>query len=174
MAIDRIINGFHMTPKNDRYFESATRKLLKKLDSMGLDNVSRLRAKNLVLLFRDSFRLPDVKYATFAKDLGKGLNRFTYDSDGFCRVASINFQRMMGSDWQIMFLDNSWSYGPHHYLMHTPSKTVFDLTFDQYTHNGIQIPYDIGRQISCELEQDDPIVRFAKSIGIENFINQKD
>ena len=164
-----------MTPEKNKYFESATHQLLKNIDSMGLDKFGRLRAKNLVLLFRDSFRLKSVKYDTFAKDLGEELNRYTYDSDGFCRVASINFQRMMGKkNWQLMFIDDNWSYGPHHYLMHTPSKTVFDLTFDQYTHNGIQIPYNIGRQISCELEQDDPVVRFAKSIGIENFINQKD
>ena len=57
-----------MTPEKEQYYENATRKLLKTIDSMGLDKIERLRAKNLTLLFRDSFKLPDVIYKTFWRE----------------------------------------------------------------------------------------------------------
>ena len=158
-----------MTPEKEQYYENATRKLLKTIDSMGLDKIERLRAKNLTLLFRDSFKLPDVKYKTFWRELGDNMNHFTYDSDGFCRVSSITFLNTIKNpkDWKLMYIGYLWSYGPHHYLMHIPSNQILDLTYDQYTHNGIEIPYDIGIETSYKLVNKDNTFDFAKSVGID-------
>lgn len=164
-----------MTPEKEQYYEKATRKLLKTIDSMGLNKIERLQAKNLTLLFRDSFKMPTVKYNTFRRDLGNNIGWLTYDSDGFCRVSSINFAIMMGGapNWELRYINELWTYGPHHYLMHAPSKQIFDLTFDQYTNHGIEVPYDIGYKIPCELTKNDSAVDFANSIGIGAFIEQK-
>ena len=158
-----------MTPDKEKYYESATQKLLSTIESMGLDKIERTQAKNLVLLFRDSFKLPNVKYETFWNDLGLSMNNFKYDSDGFCRVSSITFLKMMKKpkDWQLMYIRNLWSYGPHHYLIHKPSKQIFDMTFDQYTNVGISIPYDIGYKIDFQLSEKDNAFDFAKSVGID-------
>lgn len=158
-----------MTPEKEQYYENATKKLLKTIDSMGLGKIERLQAKNLALLFRDSFKLSNVKHETFWHELGKDMNRFTYDSDGFCRVSSITFLNTIKNlkDWKLMYIGDLWTYGPHHYLMHVPSKQILDLTYDQYTHNGIQIPYDMGSEISYKLTEKDNTFDFAKSIGID-------
>lgn len=160
-----------MTPEKERYYEDATRKLLKTLDTMNLGKIPTMRAKNLVLLFRDSFKIPTIKYKTFEHELGNSLGFLTYDSDGFCRVASMNFGIMMGGTkhWQMMYIDDIWTYGPHHFLMHIPTKTVFDLTYDQYTNHDITVPYDIARPISYQMDtpEKDPALRFAKEVGID-------
>ena len=158
-----------MTPDKEQYYEHATRKLLKTIDTMGLEKMECMRAKNLILLFRDSFKLPTVKYKTFYKDLGNNIGFLKYDSDGFCRVSSINFAVMMGDlkNWQMMYLDEIWTYGPHHYLMHIPSKQILDLTYDQYTNHDIKIPYFLGRKIPYQLEPQDNAIDFANAIGID-------
>lgn len=160
-----------MTPEKDKYYEKATKQLLETIDTMGLDKISRLRAKNLVLLFRDSFKMPTIKYKTFEHELGNTIGFLNYDSDGFCRVASTNFGIMMGgaAKWQMMYIDDIWTYGPHHYLVHNQSNTILDLTFDQYTNNNITVPYDIGRKVPYQLNTkgQDPVFRFADALGID-------
>jgi hypothetical protein len=159
-----------MTPDKDKYYENATKKLLKTIDEMDLKTTERLRAKNLILLFRDSFKLPSVKYKTFSRELGNDLSALRYDSHGFCRVASIDFAIMMGDikEWQLMYLDELWIYGPHHFLMHMPSKTILDLTYDQYTNHGLEIPYDIGHKIPVRVANDDAALEFASAVGIND------
>lgn len=158
-----------MTPEKEQYFENATKKLLKTIDTMGLDQKARLRAKGLVLLFRDSFKLPAVKQKTFQRDLGDNISCLKYDSEGFCRVASLNFAYMMKDikNWQLMYIDEIWTYGPHHYLMHLPSKQILDLTYDQYTNYKLEIPYYIGRKIPCRLANDDNALDFASAVGFD-------
>ena len=162
-----------MSPEKEQYYESATKKLLETIDSMDLNKAERLQAKNLVLLFRDSFKLPDVKRATFSKITD--IKYFTYDSDGFCRASSIDFALMMGGNpnWRVKYINDIWTYGPHHFLMHMPSKTILDLTYDQYTNTGITIPYEMGYFIPYSLEPYEAPMRFAEAIGIKQFITFK-
>ena len=163
-----------MTPEKEEYYEKATRTLLKTIDEMGLDRLERIRAKNLVLLFRDSFKLPNVKYETFRDELGDNIGCLTYDSEGFCRVASINFALMMGNikEWQLMYINELWTYGAHHYLMHMPSKTILDLTYDQFTHYGIKVPYSIGYKLPLHLGSNDMADKFASAIEIDKWGTQ--
>ena len=154
-----------MTPEQDNLYENATKKLLKTIDRMGLQRIDSIRAKNLTLLFRDAFKMPDVKYKT----LGEKADFFQYDSDGFCRASSISFNTLISNsdDWKLIYIDDLWTFGPHHYLLHMPSKTVFDLTYDQYEYIGItEIPYFLGQQIPTIFAPDDLPDKFIKSINI--------
>lgn len=178
MAFDRIVIHdiiYYMTPEKEKYYEQATQKLLKTIDEMGLDDLHRLRAKNLVLLFRDSFKLPEVKAKTLAPYLGKDIKSLTYDSDGFCRAASIDFALMMGvKDWQVRYVDSSlWTYGSHYFLVHTPSNTVLNLTYDQFANIGLSVPYEFGHPIDYSL--DNISTKFAQAINLTPLLaNQKE
>ena len=165
--------------EKEKFFEDATKKLLKMIDSMGLEKLQRMRAKNFTLLFRDSFKLPDVRHQTFWADLGdEGMAKLTYDSDGFCRAASLNFAKLMGNtkEWQLMYIDRIWLYGPHHYLLHVPSKTILDLTYDQYDHAKMCIPYYLGKPIDMETYENDVADRFFDALNLQALMpnNQKD
>ena len=164
-----------MKPEKEKYYKKTTLALLATIEKMKLEKMQRMRAKNLVLYFRDSFKLPDVKYQTFWQDIGEGMNRFTYDSDGFCRVSSINFIKQMGKnpDWKLMYIDSSWLYGPHHFLVHEPSRLILDLTYDQYTHAGMYIPYNLGKPIQIETEDEDATIRFARALNLPEIISSK-
>ena len=165
-----------MLPEREKFYEQATQKLLATIDKMKMDKLRRARARNLVLLFRDNFKLPEIKYAVFKPDLSEEkIAALTYDSDAFCRVASINFALMMGGDpeWKLMYIDDIWTCGPHHYLIHAPSNTIFDLTYDQYAHAGIDIRYDLGRQISYDIDKEEATQRFADKLGLTSLIFNK-
>ncbi len=154
--------------KNIDVYENATRGLLEKIDNMHLDQMQRLRAKNLTLLFRDSFKLDTVKHATFYIDVGYSYKAFPYDSYGFCRASSFSFVALMNNkDWQLMYIDDLWTYGPHFYVMHLPTKTPFDLTFDQYAYDGVPIPYYLGKPATIDDDGKNVIVRFLKSAGLD-------
>ena len=167
-----------MKPDKEKYYEKTTRDLIATINKLKLDKLSRVRAKNFALLFRDSFKLPEIKHQTFWDDIGEGMSKFTYDSDGFCRVSSINFALLMGGepDWKLMYIDSSWLYGPHHFLVHEPSRMIVDLTYDQYTHAGMHIPYYLGKPVEIELEENEAPMRFANALNLTPFIknNQKD
>lgn len=167
-----------MKPDKEKYYEQATRNLLATIGKMKMDKIPRLRATNLALRFRDSFKLPEVKFDTFWTDLDVDLDRFTYDSDGFCRAASVNFALLMGGEpeWKLMYIGKSWTYGPHHYLLHVPSETVLDLTYDQYANVGIDIPYRLGKPIEIDFKDERVEGRFARALQLTSFLenNQKD
>jgi len=154
---------------NATVYESATRGLVQKLDNMGLPRDQRLRAKNLTLLFRDSFKLDAVKHATFSLDIGNSYKRFPYDSYGFCRASSFSFVALMHNpDWQLMYIDDVWTYGPHYFIMHMPTHTPFDLTFDQYAYDGVaSIPYNLGRPVNIDGDGKNVIVRFLNAVGVD-------
>ena len=167
-----------MTPDKETFYKNATEKLLKTIEKMNMARLQRMRAKNLALYFRDSFKLADVKYQSFWVDLREDMKKFRYDSDGFCRAASLDFALMMGGepDWQLMYIDGLWTYGPHHYLLHTPSKIILDLTYDQYANTGINIPYQLGKPIEMKFKQERIEGRFAKALNLTPLLvnNQKD
>ncbi len=164
-----------MTPDKEQFYENATRKLLTDIEKMNMAKLQRVRAKNLVRYFRDSFKLQDVKYQTFWTDLGEDMKKFRYDSDGFCRASSVGFALMMGGepDWKLMYIDELWTYGPHHYLLHVPSKTVLDLTYDQYTNSGMTVPYFLGKPIKMEFKENDIEGRFAEALQLKPLLENK-
>ncbi len=141
-----------MHPDKENFYKNATRKLLQTLDNMNLSDAERHQAKKLTMLLRGAFKVPAIKHAVFSDNLGNDWKVFTYDSDGFCLTSSFIFANEMNKqsgrhDWQLMYINELWTYGPHHYLKHIPTNTVFDLTYDQYTHYGLTIPYNIGGAI---------------------------
>lgn len=149
-------------------FEKGTRALLRTVESIDLPKLQRLQAKNLVLLFRDSFKLEPVRRATFKCDLGGVYQAFPYDSYGFCRASSFSFLALMNNpDWQLMYINDAWKYGPHYYIMHRPSKTVLDLTYDQYEFDGVPVPYHLGRPAKIDANGRDVVIRFLNAVGID-------
>lgn len=157
-----------MDNTHEKIYESATQKLLRDIDAMGLDQLARMRAKNFILLFRDSFKLDSVKSATFMPTIGDMYKLFRYDSDGFCRASSAAFVALMNSpEWQLMYIDEIWTFGPHFYVMHMPSKSVLDLTYDQYTVTGLSIPYELGRRAPIEREEKLSMTRFLNATGLD-------
>lgn len=157
-----------MSPDKEIEYENATQKLIATIDKMGLSQSERLRAKNLVLLFRDSFKLPYVRQKTFKEPGKEYIDHSTYYSDTFCRAASNNFAKMMGGapNWQVRYIGDLWTYGPHHFLMHVPSRTILDLTYDQYTQCGLEIPYDRGYPIPID-EKDQSSKNFADALKLD-------
>lgn len=154
-----------MDEKEELFYKKATDKLLATIEKMGMEKISRIRAKNLALYFRDSFKLENVKYQTFDKE---NADAFRYCSDGFCRASSIDFALMMGGgkDWKLMYIDDMWAHGPHHYLLHVPSNTILDLTYDQYAHSGITIPYFLGKPTKLYFDENESEGRFAKALNL--------
>ena len=157
-----------MKRDNSHLYEAATQSLLKKLDEMNLPLAERLRAKNLTLLFRYSFKLETVKHDTFYPYVDYDYQYFPYDSYGFCRASSFSFVSLMNSkNWRLMYINEVWKYGPHFYVMHMPTKTPFDLTFDQYAYDDINIPYFMGRPSQIDGDGRNVIMRFLNAAGLD-------
>lgn len=155
--------------KADSKFNRTTQKTLTYIDNMGLDKLTRIRAKNYVLMFRDSFKIPSVQYATFPL-LNKNNNEpGLCDSTGFCRAANFAFLYLMGDkDWQLMYItENAWVHGPHFFLRHRKTGKVLDITADQYTDLKYEIPYDLGAPIGIDEEGERTVIRFLNSIGLD-------
>lgn len=157
-----------MKKENLVAYENATQGLLRKLDDMNLSLRDRLQAKNLTLLFRDSFKLEHVQHDTFYCEIGDNYKKFPYPSYGFCRASSFSFLAVMNNpDWKLMYIDEIWTYGPHFFIQHAPTKTVFDLTFDQYAYHGLDIPYDLGRPVQMDYDAKNTITRFLHAAGFD-------
>lgn len=157
-----------MRKNNQEAYENATRGLIQKLDDMNLPREQRLRSKNLTLAFRDAFKQEAVKHATFHADIGYDYRYFPYDSYGFCRASSFSFVALMNSkDWRLMYINEIWAYGPHYFIMHMPTKTPFDLTFDQYVYDGVPVPYELGRPTSIDGDGKNVITRFLHATGLD-------
>ena len=159
----------------NKFYEGFTRLLLETIDSMGLERAQRLRAKNLTLLFRDSFKSADVRRATFPDEEPEKpeIADKIWASNGFCRASSIAFQVLMGGEeqgWHLYAIpDMFFPYGPHHYILHKPTNTVLDLTKDQFTHHsGLDnIPYHVGKPVYDKVVSNDSPANFAKALGID-------
>lgn len=159
-----------MLPDKQIIYQNATQKLVDTIAGMKLKPAEKDMAIHLTKKFRTAFQSPAVKQATLGpeiKDIGDA-SIFRYDSEGFCRACSIAFANLINeqsADWQVRYIDELWTFGPHHYLYHKPSKTVLDLTFDQFTVDGIQqIPYDMGRVLPDKYKDDVIARRFVKAI----------
>ena len=154
-----------MDDRKERFYKAATRKLLNQLDTMKLSATERHNAKKLTLMFRIMFKNPQVKMATFGPELNYDISMFTYHADGFCKASSQSFMHLMQSpDWKLMYINETWTFGPHHYLLHVPSRQVFDLTADQYAQYGIDIPYNMGYRVTLNKQERQSAERFLKAV----------
>lgn len=167
-----------MLPEKEFLYKQATQKLLESISKMKMTPDDKMLATHLTRVFRDAFQWPAIKQATLGPELqqfGDVSRIFRYDSTGFCRASSMAFANIMNSgnnkpqDWQLRYIDELWTYGPHHFLYHKPSKVVFDLTFDQFSVDGVsQIPYDIGRIVPKGYKDDAMAHRFVEAIRATN------
>ncbi len=151
------------------FYESATRKILSKIDNMALAPDDRRQAIYFTKLFREAFKFDEIKQYTFITKYNK-IWDLGYDSAGFCRAASITFAIVMGlKDWQLMCIDESeWSvHESHHYLKHIPSGEFFDITYDQFAIDGITVPYDFGHKAIFGLTPNDYPIKFARALDID-------
>lgn len=158
-----------MDKQKEQIFENATHNLIRQVETFGLSQRERLQAKNFVLLFRDSFKLDAVKHATFAPEIGNDYKLFPYDSWGFCKASSTAFVSLMNNpkQWRLMYISEIWSYGPHYFIQHIPSGQAFDLTFDQYLTDGIEVPYYMGRAVKISQTSQDTAIRFTHAMGLD-------
>ena len=70
------------------------------------------------------------------------------DSAGFCFYASEVIYRLTGGkdNWIIKRIsEEDFREGPHYYLMSKIDNSILDITSDQYTKFGIEIPYEKGK-----------------------------
>ena len=150
------------------YYERATRNILARLKELNLTPEKYQQATELVVKFRKAFTSDEVKKATFITPDSKIWN-LGYDSVGFCRVASISFAIAMDfHDWQLMSIDEKlWPKNMgHHWLKHIPTGKIFDITYDQFTVDGIEFPYHLGHEARFCLSSKDEVHKFAKSVDL--------
>ena len=162
----------------DIFYQHATNDLLNKLNMMNLSKDDKKRAGYFIRLFRDAFKRDSVKKDVFVTPRNV-FWRFDYDSAGFCYVSSVVFSVVTGvQNWNLMYIDSDkWSVQiPHYYLQHVKSRIIFDLTYDQFSVKGLNIPYEIGEHIQLSLDKDDASFRFAKALNInfENMLKKSD
>lgn len=71
------------------------------------------------------------------------------DSTGFCFAASEVLYRLTGrsDNWQVVSINDprDWNNGTHYFLKRKHNSEIIDITADQYTSRGINIPYEVGR-----------------------------
>jgi len=161
-----------MTPEREKFYENATRKLVAIADKMQFPSrIQNMRLKNLTLLFRDSYKIPEVQ-AYIAKHLtntGGGYSELTYAATGFCKTTKCVYILAGGADvWTLMYIPESWQAGPHYFLRKKDSGEIFDITFDQYAYQKIEIPYDKGIPLSeVPFSPDDVALSFSEKLGID-------
>ena len=150
------------------FYEDATRNLLAQVNGFGLDPKKKHDAILYTRVFRELFKLDEVKQYTFVTKENK-IWDFGYDSAGFCYAASVAFSIALGvHDWQLMCIDGDKYAGrmDHRYLKHIPSGKFFDITYDQFAIEGITVPYELGTPAQYSLSSKDTPYRFAKAVGI--------
>lgn len=154
-------------PGHKAYYEQATSNILERLKELNLTPEKYKQATELVIKFRKAFTSDYVKKETF-EAAGEKVWNLGYDSIGFCRVASISFAIAMDfREWQLMSIDRKqWSGDfSHHWLQHVPTGKVFDITYDQFTVDGLLLPYHLGTKARFG-ESWGEIHAFAKCVGL--------
>ena len=154
------------------FFKTATLQLMNTIDSMNLADV--VRVKDLVKRMREAFLNDDIRATVFGKDLADDMS--VYVANGFCAAACISFINAIGNnDWELMYIDEMWTFGPHYFLRHKPSGKVLDLTFDH--QDGIlDIPYYLGCKTKPTKYSSDMAKKFSALIGVtqnKQLLNQK-
>ena len=151
------------------FYENATLNLLNQINQFGLTGKQYHDAVLYTRVFRELFKLDEVKQYTFISP-ENNIWDFGYDSAGFCYAASVSFAIALGGfkDWQLMCIDGDKYAGKmdHHYLMHKPTGKFFDITYDQFAIEGISVPYELGTPAMYSLSRKETQYKFAYAAGI--------
>lgn len=71
------------------------------------------------------------------------------NSTGFCFSASEVIYRLCGGkeNWIMKSIidPRDWNNGTHYFLVNKQSQEILDVTSEQYTLRGIEIPYHLGK-----------------------------
>lgn len=151
------------------FYENATRELLSRLDAIDLTPVDKQKAVYYTKLFREAFKYDDIKKFVFLSPQNINWD-FGYDSAGFCYASSVVFSIMTGfQNWNLMYIDaDKWlGHIPHYYLKHIKTGKFFDITFDQFSVNGFNIPYEIGEITPFALTPGDTPFKFADALNLD-------
>lgn len=148
------------------FFHNFTKQLLDIVDGLKLKNCDSI--KSLILRTRTAFLSDQVRNQVFGSDMAQKLKH--YPANGYCGVACFSFlEAIKDKNWQVMYINETWTYGPHFYLLHKPTKTVLDLTADQFISDGIKdIPYWMGQKATVSEYFQNKVKRFALAMLCSN------
>ncbi|MGE4444359.1 MAG: hypothetical protein AB7E37_05185 [Candidatus Altimarinota bacterium] len=93
------------------------------------------------------------------------------DSTGFCFVASEIIYRNTGGKnvWiSKSITGEKWNLGPHRFLVNKETKEILDITSDQYTALGEEIPYEKGVNAPFHKNFSKGYKILAEKIGLSN------
>jgi len=104
---------------------------------------------DIINILRNSFSNDTIKRQVldenwYQENINNGI-----DSTGFCFAASEVLHRLTGGTiiWQVVSINDprDWNNGTHYFLKRRQNSELVDITADQYTSRGINIPYAVGR-----------------------------
>ena len=153
-------------PEFKNFYKAATKKILARIEELGLAEQEKQKARKYVKLFRNAFLLDSVKKAILGDKYNPAIDSI-YDSTGFCRISSVAFAAVMGAgDWDLMCINKrSWAgHANHHYLKHIPTGKIVDLTYDQFVN---EVPYEKGRSVQYKGTINTDGQTFATAAGVD-------
>lgn len=107
--------------------------------------------EELIKKIKDSYKIEEVKKFGLVDEWYEKNLQNKIDSTGFCYISTqIIYFKTGGKDkWKIKQIHkNKWIYGTHYYLEDRDTGEILDITSDQYTKLGLEIPYDLARGTS--------------------------
>jgi len=103
----------------------------------------------IIEILKKSFADDDIKRQVLDENWYNLNIENNIDSTGFCFAASEILYRMTGgkSVWKIISINdpNDWNNGTHYFLLRKSNNEIIDITANQYTDRGIEIPYEKGK-----------------------------
>lgn len=105
----------------------------------------------LINKLRESYKNEEVKEFALVDEWLKKNKENKIDSTGFCYVSCqiIYFKTGGSKKWKIKQIHkNKWIHGTHYYLEDRETGEILDITSDQYTKLGLEIPYELSRGTS--------------------------
>lgn len=129
----------------------------------------------LVAVLRNGFKLCAVRQEIFGAPevkrwAGEHKNIPVF-SKSFCDSSSYIIFTKFAGEFDFMYITREdWAAGgPHCYLRHKSSGIIFDITYDQYTAVGIDIPYNKGRAINPNAKEwsNERAIKLARLLNLE-------
>ena len=158
-----------MINKKEKRFENATKELLNIADKLQFKSrIENMRLKSLILHFRDNYKLTEVQ-KEITKHLEGEFTPLYYPSSGFCKTTKLLYALTGGDkDWNLMYINEGWPFGPHYFLKKKDTGEILDITFDQYSVLDITIPYYLGVSVPLMFDKkNDVALTFAKKLKID-------
>ncbi len=104
---------------------------------------------DIINILRNSFTNDNIKQQVLDENWYQRNIENGIDSTGFCFAASEVIYRLTGgtNNWQVVSINDpkDWNNGTHYFLKRKKNSEIIDITADQYTARGINIPYAVGR-----------------------------